>query len=130
MWHINRIYKALEHNWLKKNIYYGLRNLNDGFDAETIYYFAEEDFIIVLQRCIEKEVGIHGIEPWYKGRFYGVEGCDAYDRLTQVLIFKTFQNLNLDLQYAASYHVPTKFLNLDYFFGFGKLQDDFERVLE
>jgi hypothetical protein len=121
MWHLDRIYRVLEHNRLKKNIYIGLRNLNDGFDSETIFYFSETDFAIVMQRGIEKHVGITGIEPWYKGRFYDAVGCDPYDRLTQVLIFKTFQSLNLDLQYAASYHVPTEFLKPENFFGFERV---------
>lgn len=59
-------------NYLKTNIFYGLKNLNNGFDLESIYYFSESDFEIVLNRVKENRVIIHGIEPWLNEGFYDV----------------------------------------------------------
>ncbi len=40
--------------FLDKHIFHGLKNLNTGFDADSIKYFSEDDFQIVLKR-IEKQ---------------------------------------------------------------------------
>jgi hypothetical protein len=59
-------------DYLKTNIFYGLKNLNNAFDVESIYYFSETDFEIVLNRIQKKGIIIHGIEPWLNGDFYDV----------------------------------------------------------
>ena len=67
---VHHIHEAVTHNKMKKekylneNIFIGLKNLNDGFDAKTIYYFSETDFEIVLNRIDQLGLGIWGIEPW------------------------------------------------------------------
>jgi len=33
-----------------KHLFYGLTNLNDGFDIISIKYFSEKDFEVVLER--------------------------------------------------------------------------------
>ena len=40
-------------DYLIGHVFVGLENLNDGFDSESIYYFSENDFEIVLDR-VEK----------------------------------------------------------------------------
>jgi hypothetical protein len=44
-----------------KHVFYGLKNLNDGFDNQTIRYFSEKDFEIVLERVKSLGLGIYGI---------------------------------------------------------------------
>jgi hypothetical protein len=58
--------------FLDKFIFYGLENLNDGFDTLTIKYFSESDFKIVLTRIEKMKITIHGIEPWQNGTYYDV----------------------------------------------------------
>src|SRR5690606_22829953 len=69
--------KELE--YLKSNIFYGLKNLNNGFDSESIYYFSESDFEIVLDRVEKNGLGIYGIEPWLNDDFYGVMVFEEFD---------------------------------------------------
>ena len=57
--------------YLDKHVFYGLTNLNDGFDAMSIKYFSETDFKIVLDRVKEFGIGITGIEPWKEREWVG-----------------------------------------------------------
>ena len=61
-----------KYNFLERNVFKGLTNLNDGFDTETIKYFSEADFKIVLERVEKLNITIHGIEPWKDGEFFDV----------------------------------------------------------
>ena len=58
--------------YLEEFIFKGLTNLNDGFDAESIKYFSQQDFETILNRIEEYGLGIYGIEPWKNGKFYDV----------------------------------------------------------
>lgn len=97
-----------ENEYLQKNIYKGLRNLNNGFDAYTIYYFSEIDFEIVLNRVEKLGIGIHGIEPWINGHYFDVKGCGEYELESRNpkwyrKAFEEFKLTNEELLYAASY---------------------------
>ena len=104
-----------EQEYLDKNIFHGLKNLNDGFDAESIQYFSQADFEIVLSRIEKLGLGITGIEPWKNGEFFDVA---VYEEFTKnpsdpnwyKNAFKGFVELGEDLQYAATYYVPKKLL--------------------
>ena len=99
--------------YLDKHVFYGLTNLNDGFDAMSIKYFSETDFKIVLDRVKEFGIGITGIEPWKDGEFYDVT---IYDIVTDnpadpewyLKAFEDFKKDDKNLQYAASYSVSEK----------------------
>ena len=85
-----------------------LKNLNDGFDAKTIYYFSEADFEIVLNRIDELGLGIWGIEPWINGNYFDVKSCDEYgmkstDSNWYRKAFKEFKSMGKKLLYAATY---------------------------
>jgi hypothetical protein len=105
-----------EQEYLDKNIFQGLKNLNDGFDAVSIKYFSQTDFEIVLARIEKFGLGITGIEPWKDGEFFDVA---VYEDFTinpsnpnwYKKAFKGFVELNEDLQYAATYYVPKELLN-------------------
>jgi len=105
-----------EQAYLKVHIFYGLTNLNDGFDGETIVYFSESDFEIVLQRAEKNQLGIFGIEPWYDGDLYGVEIYEEYFTLASdpkwyQKAFSKFKESGKPLLYAASYEIPKKLLS-------------------
>ncbi|GHC57671.1 hypothetical protein [Ulvibacter litoralis] len=98
--------------YLNKHIYQGLKNLNTGFDAPSIYYFSENDFQVILKRVEEKGIGLTGIEPWQNGEYFDVKCFEDYDKLSTNSrwywkAFEEFCKLNIrDLQFAASFYIP------------------------
>jgi hypothetical protein len=105
-----------EQKYLDKNVFHGLTNLNNGFDAEGIKYFSESEFQIVLDRVEELGLGITGIEPWKDGEFYGVETYEEYasdptDSTWYLGSFDRFKKDRDTIQYAATYFVPDKLLS-------------------
>ncbi|WCO00287.1 hypothetical protein [Psychroserpens ponticola] len=104
-----------ESQYLKTNVFNGLENLNDGFDSESIYYFSESDFEIVLGRVEKNEIAIFGIEPWLNGDFYDVLSYEDYKTVANDpkwyrKAFTEFKNREKNLMYSASYQVPKKLL--------------------
>ena len=103
--------RKAQETYLEKYVFYGLENLNNGFDAYEIKYFGEDDFAIVLERVKQLKLGILGIEPWQNGEFYDVityemmakEPTDAcwYEKA-----FANFKAACPGLQYSATYFVP------------------------
>jgi len=67
-----------EEEFLTENVYYGLTNLNDGFDSPKIWYFNKEDFEILLNRVEKLKIGICGIECWLNKRFATVKVHELY----------------------------------------------------
>jgi hypothetical protein len=105
----------LQRPYLDEHIFYGLTDLNTGFDALTIKYFSKEEFRTVLERVEKAGVGIHGIEPWREGEYYDVWTCsDLYSESTDPawywLAFEDFASRGVELQYSASYYVPAKLI--------------------
>ena len=102
--------------FLKKNVFIGLENLNDGFDSRSIYYFSESDFEVVLNRVEEYGIGIMGIEPWLNGDYYGVMVVEDFNTNTKDpkwyrKAFSEFKKSGKNLMYAASYDVPIELIN-------------------
>lgn len=105
--------KELE--YLKTNVFNGLQNLNDGFDSESIYYFSESDFEIVLDRVERNGIGIYGIEPWLNRDFFDVKGYEEYNTVSTDpkwyrKAFSEFKRSRKDLLYSASYKVQKELL--------------------
>ena len=98
--------------YLKANIFIGLKNMNDGFDNESIYYFTESDFEIVLDRVEKLGIGIMGIEPWLNGEFYDVKVAEDYggipsDPKWYRSAYTEFKEIKeKSLLYSASYKLP------------------------
>jgi hypothetical protein len=67
-----------EEKFLKENLYYGLTDLNYGFDNPKIWYFNKEDFEILLDRVEKLKIGIRGIECCPNGRFAAVKVHELY----------------------------------------------------
>lgn len=104
-----------KHAFMKSKIYFGLKNLNDGFDTESIFYFSETDFEIVLNRIEKYGIGIYGIEPWLNGEFYDAIGFEEFykkpsDPDWYRKAFGKYKNLKLNLQYSISYHIPQRLM--------------------
>ncbi|MGE6356812.1 hypothetical protein ACQKCJ_23325 [Flavobacterium sp. NPDC079362] len=97
-----------EQDYLTKNVFIGLKNLNNGFDAESIYYFSENDFEIVLDRAEKIGIQILGIEPWQNGEFYDVLTAEDFtsDPEWYRKAFFKFKEREENLQYSASYKIP------------------------
>tara|TARA_B110000977_G_C10833369_1_gene399003 strand:- start:51 stop:473 length:423 start_codon:yes stop_codon:yes gene_type:complete len=106
-------FKDIQQAYLDKNVFYGLTNLNDGFDAKSIKYFSETDFKIVLDRVKKLGIGIAGIEPWKDGEFYDVV---VYELITDnpanpewyLKAFEDFKKVEKNLQYSATFLVLEK----------------------
>ncbi|WP_452601272.1 hypothetical protein [Pontimicrobium sp. MEBiC06410] len=106
----------IDTNYLKANIFYGLKNLNNGFDVESSYYFSETDFEIVLKRIQEKGIIIHGIEPWLNGEFYDVLTYEDFNTTVEDTEWRKkaleqFKKSNKNLMYSATYEIPDKLLS-------------------
>ena len=101
-------------DYLKANLFIGLINMNDGFDSESIYYFSESDFEIVIDRAEKLGIGIMGIEPWLNGEFYDVKVAEDYGGISSDSkwyrkAFAEFkENNEKNLLYAASYKIFEK----------------------
>ena len=107
----------LREEYLEEHIFCGLTDLNNGFDADIIKYFSKEDFEKVLDRCEADGIGIYGIEPWRDGEYYDVWTCEEFrseptDPQWYRMAFEDFATRGVELQYAASYYVPARLLNL------------------
>ncbi|WP_158655106.1 hypothetical protein [Flavivirga eckloniae] len=87
--------------------------MNDGFDSESIYYFSESDFEIVLDRVEKHGIGIYGIEPWLNRTYYDVLGFDDFNTVPTDpkwyrRAFQEFKKSGKALLYSATYKVPKK----------------------
>lgn len=102
--------------FLKKNIFLDLENINDGIDSDSISYFSESDFEIVLERIEKFGIGLYGIEPRLKGDSFGVKVHEDYrkkatDPKWYKRAFFEFKKQQTNLQYSATYKVSEKLLN-------------------
>jgi len=73
-------------------------------------YSTQENFLNVLKRVEELELGINGIEVWKNGEFFDVQTSNskkqAYDPSWYYSIYFNFCALNEDLEFLATYDVP------------------------
>lgn len=98
-------------SFLETNLFYGLNNLNDGFDIINIKYFSATEFEIVLNRVEQLNIGIYGIESWKDGEFYDVLTCEDFskgptDPKWYKMAFEKFKLFDSNLLFSASYYVP------------------------
>ena len=101
--------------FLEKNVFNDLKNLNDGFDVEANHYFSESDFEIVLERVEHFGIGVYGIEPWLDGDLYAVAVHEDFrkkstDPKWYKKAFLTFKSRQPGLAYSATYKVSNKLL--------------------
>lgn len=97
-------------DYLNINVFYNLKNRNNGFDAELIYYFSQSDFEIIINRIEKLGIGILGIEPWLNGEFYDIKVVEDYGGISSDSkwyrkAFEEFKKENENLLYATSYEI-------------------------
>ncbi len=103
--------------FLDQHVFYGLTDLNDGFDAPEAQYFGASDFAVVLKRVQYFGLGIYGIEPWPDGEFGDVLVCEQFsmdpaDPLWYRAAFDQFLNDRIDSHFSATYDVQEALLNM------------------
>ncbi len=101
--------------FLEKNVFTNLKNLNEGFDKETILHFSEADFETVLERIEHFGIGIYGIEPWLDGKYYATATNEEFrkkatDSRWYKKAFLTFRTRQPGLSYSATFKVSNKLL--------------------
>lgn len=101
--------------FLEKNIFIDLNNLNEGADKDTNPHFSESDFETLLKRVEHFGIGVYKIETWLDGKSNGVAGHEDFNKKATdprwckkaLLTFKTRQS---GLLYSATYKVSNKLL--------------------
>lgn len=101
--------------FLEKNVFTDLKNLNEGADKETNPHFSESDFQILLERVEHFGIGIYKIETWLNGVSNGIAGHEDFNKkATDARWYKkallTFKSRQSGLAYAATYKVSNKLL--------------------
>ena len=107
-------------NYLDQYLFKGLKNLNKkgDFGPETIKYFSQSDFAIILTRVQRLGLGIYGIEAWTgKAEVYlGCEVVEEYsnDPTDPEWYRKAYKKLKGEGEdtplFNASYYVPEEFI--------------------
>jgi len=112
-----RRYEAKD-RFLRKHVFHGLSDQNDGFDSPAIAHFTAEEFAVVLERVRTLGLSIHGIEVFRNEDFYTatVPDEEKEDPRDPAWYFNAFARLKAkadDLLYSASFDVPDELLDRD-----------------
>ena len=99
-----------------KHLFYGLTNLNDGFDDSRIKYFSEKDFEVVLERVKSLGIGIFGIDTfrffedkrYYSCDVFEIHTSNPADATWYMTCFEKNKKRGDNIVYAASYFIPKK----------------------
>ena len=99
-----------------KHLFYGLTNLNDGFDIISIKYFSEKDFEVVLERVKTLGFGIYGIDTfrffedkrYYSCDVFEIHTSNPADATWYMTCFEKNKKRGDKIVYAASYFIPKK----------------------
>jgi hypothetical protein len=102
--------------FLEKNIFIDLKNLNESEDKQTVQHFSESDFEIVLQRVHHFGIGVYSISSFQNGEAYEHAAHDdfkkkATDSKWYKKAFLTFKSRNPGQAYSATYKVSQKLLS-------------------
>tara|TARA_B110000444_G_scaffold90837_1_gene85830 strand:- start:335 stop:661 length:327 start_codon:yes stop_codon:yes gene_type:complete len=101
--------------FLEKNIFTDLKNLNDGFAEDGIQYFSENDFGIILDRAEHFGLSIYTIKTWSKDAKHETSSHEdhkkkATDPKWYKKEFTTLKTRKECLLYSAKYKVSKKLL--------------------
>ena len=101
--------------FLEKNIFTDLKNLNAGLAEEGIKYFSESDFGIILDRAEHFGLSIYNITPWIKSKTLEASSHEdhkkkATDPKWYKKEFKTLKTRQEGFLYSAKYKVSKKLL--------------------
>lgn len=101
--------------FLEKHIFTDLKNLNEGLDQDTVSYFSEADFEVLLEKVKYYGIGVYKIESWLDGEVSGVATHEdfkkkATDPKWYKKAFLTFKSRQPRLSYSGTYKVSNKLL--------------------
>lgn len=101
--------------FLQKNVYTDMTNLNDGFDEESVLYFSESDFETILDKVEHYGIGLYTIKTSLAGEYHAETSHEdhkkkATDAKWYKKVFKTFKMGQEGLLYSATYKVSKKLL--------------------
>jgi hypothetical protein len=101
--------------FLEKNVFIDLKNLNKGADKATVHYFSESNFETVLQRVEHFGIGVYKIETRLNGKVSEIVAHDdfkkkATDPKWYKKAFLTSKSRQPGLSYSATYKVSNKLL--------------------
>lgn len=101
--------------FLEKNVFTGLKNLNEGDDKDTKQQFSELDFETVLERVEYFGIGVYAIESWENGESLAIATHEdskkkATDPKWYQKGFLTSKSRQPGLSYSATYKVSNKLL--------------------
>tara|TARA_R110000868_G_scaffold145181_2_gene365136 strand:+ start:36927 stop:37253 length:327 start_codon:yes stop_codon:yes gene_type:complete len=104
-----------QQEFLEKNVFADLKNLNENFEENPIHYFSESDFDAVLQKVEYFGIGIYTIEAFLDGKSYGVSDHEAHhkkatDSKWYKKAFLNFKHGESGMLYSATYKVSNKLL--------------------
>jgi len=104
-----------QHQFLAKNVFTNLKNLNAEFDKNPVHYFSEADFNVVLQRAEYFGIGIYTIEPRFNGAPVEVSNHEKFkkkatDAKWYNKAFLTSKHIQPGMEYSATYKVSAKLL--------------------
>ncbi len=110
------MYTMEKTEFLEKNIFQNLKNINDGFDSDAIHYFSESDFESVLERIEQFGIGIYEMKPRQEEDFLDVKVNEDYrkkatDPKWYKKAFSDFKKQQANMKYSASYKVSDKLLS-------------------
>jgi hypothetical protein len=102
--------------YLEKHVFYGLKDLNDGFDYRNNQYFSERDFEVVLERVKSLGFGIYGIDTfefiedkrYYSCDVFEIHTSNPADATWYMTCFEKNKKRGDNIVYAASYFIPKK----------------------
>lgn len=104
--------------FLDKNVFVDLTNLNEGDDKETVHHFSEEDFEKILDKAEHYGMGIYQIESMVDGKSHALATHEdfkkkATDPKWYKKTFLTSKMGTPGLTYSATYKVSKKLLARD-----------------
>lgn len=110
------VFKIMEQQeFLEKNVFVDLKNMNENFEENELHYFSEVDFDAVLQKAAYFGIGIYTIEAFSKGASYGVSSHETHhkkatDANWYKKAFHNFKKGESGMLYSATYKVSSKLL--------------------
>ncbi len=101
--------------YLEKHVFTDLKNLNDGFDDASTFYFSEAEFETVLQRTEHLGIGLYKINPYFEDKEYQETTHEdhkkkATDPRWYKKAFLTLKMGQEGLIYSATYKVSKRLL--------------------
>lgn len=100
--------------FLEKNLFYRLTNLNTGFDNLSMRFFSPKDFLNVMERCKLLGFGIFGIESWslqdkvfLDARYYENWKTYAHDGKWYYEAYNQLLDDENELMFTSTYYLPS-----------------------